>query len=439
MIKVLHKKLVKVDKTGSKYYVEMVCDEFDELPSPTQYDGWIIDMGSVVRIVNTGEVYMLNSDGDWISQKKNSDDDAIFTQADRLKLDSLTNPILLKGRVDSYGDLQKIKNPETGWLYFVGEENDKSFAEYIFTESGAWEYVGDNSIDLSEYVKFSDHATNSKHGIIKGGSSGWSVDSNGSGYIVAANENQTISESGNYNPLVPQLIPVFMKNYGIAHKTTIGEMQEQEALNKASIGLQRKNYLMNRCTTYNRNGLDIRVNENGSITLKGNNTLGSDIMVFSNFQTGAGSSGQTNNNKKFIPTGDYILSGGGTGYRIQICANDENAEHLLAGTTVSDQPGETKFTITDEHKYSWTRLIVYKDADFGEEGITIYPMIRPADITDSTYEPYKPSLQEQISDLEARLAALEAPQAASTLLPDNLSFVEEIPKDKFPEQQDEMV
>ena len=40
-------------------------------------------------------------------------------------------------------------------------------------------------------------------------------------------------------------------------------------------------------------------------------------------------------------------------------------------------------------------------------GITFYPMIRYADIADSTYEPYQPSLQKQIEALEARIAALE--------------------------------
>ena len=34
-------------------------------------------------------------------------------------------------------------------------------------------------------------------------------------------------------------------------------------------------------------------------------------------------------------------------------------------------------------------------------------MIRYADIIDDTYEPYRPSVQEQIAALEARIAALE--------------------------------
>lgn len=37
----------------------------------------------------------------------------------------------------------------------------------------------------------------------------------------------------------------------------------------------------------------------------------------------------------------------------------------------------------------------------------LYPMIRYADILDDTYEPYQPSVQEQIAALEARIAALE--------------------------------
>lgn len=210
-----------------------------------------------------------------------------------------------------------------------------------------------------------------------------------------------------YEPYVPDL------------QTQINTNKEQVAINKSSLGLQRKNYLMNRCTAYNGNGLNITVNKDGSITLKGRNESNSQVMVFSNFQTGAGSSGQTTNNKKFIPTGDYILSGGGPGYRIQICANTENKENILSGTSTKGSTAEVKFTITDEHQYSWTRLIVYENADFGEETI-IYPMIRPAEITDNTYEPYKPSLQEQINtNVEDLQGQIDSIYGAGKVIPDS--------------------
>ena len=65
---------------------------------------------------------------------------------------------------------------------------------------------------------------------------------------------------------------------------------------------------------------------------------------------------------------------------------------------------EVEFTETTTAYY-----MIRIDGSYKESlnGITFYPMIRYADIADSTYEPYQPSLQEQIEALEARIAALE--------------------------------
>lgn len=35
------------------------------------------------------------------------------------------------------------------------------------------------------------------------------------------------------------------------------------------------------------------------------------------------------------------------------------------------------------------------------DNVTVYPMLRSADITDDTYEPYKPSVEERLAALEA--------------------------------------
>lgn len=41
------------------------------------------------------------------------------------------------------------------------------------------------------------------------------------------------------------------------------------------------------------------------------------------------------------------------------------------------------------------------------DNVVFYPMVRYANITDDTYEPYQPSLQEQITELTSRVKALE--------------------------------
>lgn len=408
MIKVLCKKLIKTDKDTSIYYVELVCDEISELPSPAQYDGWVIDMGSIVHIVNSGETYMLNSDGKWISQKKNSD--VTFTQADKEKLDSLANPILLKGRVDTVKNLPT--KAETGWLYFVGKESAVSFAEYIFTESKQWEYVGDNSIDLGEYVKNTDYATSSKVGVVRTNTTrGTNTDSSGVLNLVRATDTEISQETSTYKPLVPAGIPALMRNYGITSKNLIGEMQTQDTLNRLSIGLQRKNLLMSNCKDHTLSSISCVIDPNGVMTFNGSSG-DSSVVFYWNMQTGSTSnSTQYNNNKKWFPNGNYILSGGADGINIQMrVAQEINSE----GTNYSTNGNPVNVTITEADKYVWTRIQISPNRTF--QNVSIYPMLRCAEIEDEAYEPYVPDLQEQINELKIQIEKLNGSYKASSLL-----------------------
>lgn len=228
MIKVQHKRLVRIEREASMnlYYAELICDKAEELPKPDYYDGWTIDMGSIAHVINTGETYMLNSDGDWKLQKKTSEGGGLtFTEDDKAKLDSLTNPILLKDRVDTFEDLPE--EAETGWLYFVGSEGAVEFAEYIFTDEGKWEFIGFNSVDLSNYVQKTDYGNANVAGIVKDGRSrGFAINSEGMGYIAKADEKQVNEEIHDYRPLVPSSIPIFMSSYNIT-KTTIKEILDR--------------------------------------------------------------------------------------------------------------------------------------------------------------------------------------------------------------------
>lgn len=58
----------------------------------------------------------------------------------------VTNPISIRGRVDTVGDLPSDAEP--GWLYFVGLETDTEFTEYIYLDSGRWEYLGSSMIAI---------------------------------------------------------------------------------------------------------------------------------------------------------------------------------------------------------------------------------------------------------------------------------------------------
>lgn len=72
-----------------------------------------------------------------------------YTTAEKNKLASITNPIKLKGRVDSISDLPA--DAEIGWLYFVGTESTVDKEEYVYTEDGTWEHIGTAEVDLSNY------------------------------------------------------------------------------------------------------------------------------------------------------------------------------------------------------------------------------------------------------------------------------------------------
>ena len=74
----------------------------------------------------------------------------VFTDEEKAKLAGITNPIIIKGRVDTVEDLPTIA--EIGWFYFVGLESASSYQEYCYSETG-WEYVGvsQEGVDLSNY------------------------------------------------------------------------------------------------------------------------------------------------------------------------------------------------------------------------------------------------------------------------------------------------
>lgn len=181
-------------------------------------------------------------------------------------------------------------------------------------------------------------------------------------------------------------------------KSDIAKTDEQVALNRSTLGYQRKNFLMNNCQVVTKSGVTATVNADKSITLTGSNTLGSAFVLYVNMQTGNAGTTLTQyaNNKKWIPNGDYILSGSAAGANIQIrLAEIENSEGELIS---SNNGNEIAFTVTDTHKYVWSRVLISANADFGSEGVTIYPMIRSADITDDIYEPYRPSVAEYIEN-----------------------------------------
>lgn len=115
----------------------------------------------------------------------------------------------------------------------------------------------------------------------------------------------------------------------------------------------------------------------------------------------------------YIPTHPYVTTGSQLDFKedsiISLVAEGTHTSlsmHLHDGTTSY----YISISNTTEKKITAGCMLrgIYIRTEKNVEVNTSYKiMIRNADITDSTYEPYKPSLQEQINSLLARIAALE--------------------------------
>lgn len=80
------------------------------------------------------------------------------TQAINDAIAALGNLMTVKGVVTTKDELPATDN-KVGDVYFVGEDGDTgdSYAEYVWTEAGKWEYIGQiQTTDLSEYYKKSE-------------------------------------------------------------------------------------------------------------------------------------------------------------------------------------------------------------------------------------------------------------------------------------------
>jgi hypothetical protein len=168
------------------------------------------------------------------------------------------------------------------------------------------------------------------------------------------------------------------------------QVKNDIALNTSSIGMSRKN-LLKPVSSITRAGITYTVNEDGSVSLTGKSTATGTYNYFSipiTFKAG-----------KYKVNGMPEGSSNST-YRVDIRANADGGTPYGYGFSEF----EVEFTETTTAYY-----MIYVSASYTEslDGVTFYPMIRYADITDGTYEPYIPDLQEQINDILARLTALE--------------------------------
>ena len=210
------------------------------------------------------------------------------------------------------------------------------------------------------------------------------------------------------------------------------EIKAKLFVNKSTIGYEKRNYLENNASSRERYGIMATVNDDGSITLNGTNTAGSSFMLFSNLQTGATPEGsQFSNNKKWIPTGEYIMSQGGvSGVTLQIrYAEEPNSE----GNYYSCSTSEQTITIGEQYNYVWCRILISSGASF--DNTVLYPMIRLSNDADSSYVKYQPTVFEQIIENKEltsdKLGSYGSYITNNANIPDNISDVKDIPPNRI--------
>lgn len=135
-------------------------------------------------------------------------------------------------------------------------------------------------------------------------------------------------------------------------------------------------------TSVTNAGITATNNGDGSITING--TASSTTIPVGNLYLGtAGPASEQNDHKKHIPNGRYLCTTGvsaNQGVGFQIAGSNGSTISIIKGMYVS-----AEVDIDDTYQHNWIRIVV---AAGTYNNVTIYPMIRYADVQDATFEPY---------------------------------------------------
>lgn len=160
------------------------------------------------------------------------------------------------------------------------------------------------------------------------------------------------------------------------------EYKSDIIINRTTLGMQCKNLLKNTASTSTVSGVTFTVNDDGSVTVNGTNTSSKAAYIQLCGLVDYGD-------------GKLIASIGQNVTDVYMAMYDSNWNWI--GTEVDG-------TISWENngKKRLVRLVVKAGATINN--ITIYPMIRDANITNDTYEPYKESIDERVSQNTSDIA-----------------------------------
>ena len=155
---------------------------------------------------------------------------------------------------------------------------------------------------------------------------------------------------------------------------TFSTMKNDIAINRTTLGYQRKNLLKNNAVTKTVSGVTFTINDDKSITVNGTATAQISFII---------------NDKVGLGIGNYILTGcpsGGSWNTFYLTAYASSA-WLSAPDFGSGCKIENKTV---------TQVVISIANGYTANNLTFKPMLRDADIIDSTYEPYKESVDERL-------------------------------------------
>ena len=155
---------------------------------------------------------------------------------------------------------------------------------------------------------------------------------------------------------------------------TFSDVKNDIAINRTTLGTQCKNLLKNNAVTKTVSGVTFTINDDKSITVNGTATAQISFVI---------------NNKVGLGIGNYILTGcpsGGSWNTFYLTAYASSA-WLTAPDFGSGCKIENKTV---------TQVVITIASGYTANNLKFYPMLRDADITDGTYEPYKENIDERL-------------------------------------------
>lgn len=177
-------------------------------------------------------------------------------------------------------------------------------------------------------------------------------------------------------------------------------VNELEAMTKSTLGYHRKNLLKNTAVSKTQSGVTFTVNGDGTVSVSGTAAAGVTLPI-----------GQVGVERgRYYAVSGCPEGGSPLGYRLDVRYFKNNTLTLIGGAL--DIGEATVVKLPDDADDN--RLVIYIRIGDGTDadGLTFRPMLRYAEISDDSYEPYKPSVEERLAVLEEKFAALGGAQGS---------------------------